>query len=439
MAPVVQLAATLPMVPVETVKRNVWAIGKHGFEVDCDKFAEVGERDMIFAKSGMGKSYLSGLMMEATLDNDGVICVVDPQNETYTLAWKYPMLVVGGTPERLIEQYNQDAELPKEEQQYTKAERELGIKKALERIPVDYKVKEHYTNLLEEYEDDAALEEEWNQFTDEERPEELVKPTYTEEERQEGIQRANERLKTGFELKNFSPQPGDTKKEKLARQVALKLEIELLKEGISLLVETMLTEGVSLIFDHSEQTDEEAETLFAFLAESLFQHQNHYKRKMRLVVEEVQQYAPQKGGNSISLPWLIKIAKMGRKLAIDLICGTQRPASLSKDVMSQGSRFWFGGLSAKQDHTAVQHFLEEAGIAAETLSKLTKGQFYYWTNGEEPELIETKKRKCRHAGATPKAKTNSKVANKSKVKDILNQIKNGTESEETEEETITDD
>lgn len=44
----------------------------------------------------MGKSYLTGVLLEETLENGGMVCVVDPEGEHYTLAERYPMLVIGG-------------------------------------------------------------------------------------------------------------------------------------------------------------------------------------------------------------------------------------------------------------------------------------------------------------------------------------------------------
>ena len=66
------------------------------FSIPLDAFAATGERDAILASSGMGKSYLTGVLLEETLENGGVVCVIDPEGEHFTLAARYPMLIIGG-------------------------------------------------------------------------------------------------------------------------------------------------------------------------------------------------------------------------------------------------------------------------------------------------------------------------------------------------------
>ena len=66
------------------------------FSIPLDAFATTGERDAILASSGMGKSYLTGVLLEETLENGCLVCVIDPEGEHFTLAARYPMLIIGG-------------------------------------------------------------------------------------------------------------------------------------------------------------------------------------------------------------------------------------------------------------------------------------------------------------------------------------------------------
>lgn len=66
------------------------------FSIPVDAFATTGERDAILASSGMGKSYLTGVLLEETLENGGMVCVIDPEGEHFTLAARYPMMIIGG-------------------------------------------------------------------------------------------------------------------------------------------------------------------------------------------------------------------------------------------------------------------------------------------------------------------------------------------------------
>jgi hypothetical protein len=258
------------------------------FSVPLADYAATGERDAVLASSGMGKSYLTGVLMEETLENGGMICVIDPEGEHFTMAERYPMLIVGG---------------------------------------------EHGNVPLEE-------------------------------------------------------------------------------DALDLYIEVMLQNGLSCIFDLSEYLDNEQTQLYGVIVDKLFQAEQKYRRKVRLIVEEAQIYAPQrsaggpapkskKGGIDPVLASQ-KIAKRGRKRAIDSLWATQRPASLSKDILSQCNRFWFGGITAEQDYKAIKPFLTEAGISFAHVKALQPGEFYFYGKGQT-QLIKVRKRLCKHAGATPEA------------------------------------
>jgi len=249
-----------------------------------------GERDAILASSGMGKSYLTGVIAEETLENGGLLCVIDPEGEYFTMAERYPMLIVGG----------ENAMVPMSE------------------------------------------------------------------------------------------------------------------EAIDLYVQAMLETNLSVVFDLSEYLDHEQQELYAQIADSLFQQETVCRRKVRLIVEEAQIYAPQRmasaGASKGKKRWdpvnaSQKIAKRGRKRAIDSLWATQRPASLSKDILSQCNRFWFGGIQAEQDYKAIKPYLTEAGISFNDVKGLQPGEFFFYSKGM------TKLRECKNSKShcLPLCKTLSPV------------------------------
>lgn len=266
------------------------------FSVPLDAFATTGERDAILASSGMGKSYLTGVLLEETLENGILACVIDPEGEHFTLAARYPMLIIGG---------------------------------------------EHATLPLEE-------------------------------------------------------------------------------NAIDLYIEAMLTSRLSAVFDLSEYLDEEQQHLYGLITDCLFQAEQQHRTKIRLVVEEAQIYAPQRMAATATrgktkrktidpVQASQKIAKRGRKRAIDSLWATQRPASLNKDILSQCNRFWFGGIQSEQDYKAIRPFLNEAGISFQAIKSLKPGEFFYYAKGETV-LLKVRKRHCQHAGATPEAGVNFSAA-----------------------------
>lgn len=70
-------------------------VGKN-FSIPLEAWATTGERDAILASSGMGKSYLTGVLIEETLETGGLVCIIDPEGEHFTLAARYPMMIIGG-------------------------------------------------------------------------------------------------------------------------------------------------------------------------------------------------------------------------------------------------------------------------------------------------------------------------------------------------------
>ena len=265
------------------------------YSLDLEPFKTTGERDAILASSGMGKSYLTGVLMEETLESGGLVVVIDPEGEHHTLAQRYPMLVIGGE-------------------------------------------------------------------------------------------------KGSLPLEN---------------------------DRVAQYVETILGKGVSAVFDLSEMNDPDQRQAYTLIANTLFEAQQDHRRKIRLVVEEAQIYAPQSGiTDKEALAVSQNIAKRGRKRALDSLWATQRPASISKDILSQCNRFWFGGVQSENDIKAIKPHLDLAGISSDQVRALTKGQFYLYANGET-RLIQVRKRYCKHAGSTPQADTSKPVARKEDLKRIV--------------------
>lgn len=292
------------------------------FSVPLDPYIATGERDAVIASSGMGKSYLTGVLAEETLENGGLLCIIDPEGEYYTMAEYYPIIVVGG-------------------------DREM--------VPLD-------------------------------------------------------------------------------------------EENIDLYIQTMLETNLSLVFDLSDYVDSQQQELYSLIAESLFLHETEYRRKVRLIVEEAQIYAPQRmpmskpKGKAID-PVLAsqKLAKRGRKRAIDSLWATQRPASLNKDILSQCNRFWFGGITAEQDYKAIRPFLNEAGIEFHQLKALQPGEFYFYSKGETKK-IKVRKRLCKHGGATPEDQPNirpvTNVGLEKALESLAEQIRANRKHKEEEDTEI---
>ena len=116
-----------------------------------------------------------------------------------------------------------------------------------------------------------------------------------------------------------------------------------------------------------------------------------------------------------------RITKRGRKHAIDSLWATQRPADISKGVISQCNRFWFGGIQAEQDYKAIKTFLDNAGISLANIRALQPGEFYCFTRGQTTRL-KARKRYCKHGGATPPLVEGRPMASKKELRAIVEQL-----------------
>jgi len=59
------------------------------FYLDSRQWAEDGDRDVILASSGFGKSYLAGVISEEVIESGGLLFIIDPEGENHTLASYY--------------------------------------------------------------------------------------------------------------------------------------------------------------------------------------------------------------------------------------------------------------------------------------------------------------------------------------------------------------
>lgn len=101
-------------------------------------------------------------------------------------------------------------------------------------------------------------------------------------------------------------------------------------------------------------------------------------RPRLVLVDECQEFAPEKGGDSSeSLPAMIRMAKKGRKRGFKLVSATQRPADVSKSLTSQLGNKLIGVAYTDVDQDRAARELRIRDKAkADTLAKLEPGQFY---------------------------------------------------------------
>ena len=184
----------------------------------------------------------------------------------------------------------------------------------------------------------------------------------------------------------------------------------------------VLAKGGSLVLTAGVIGDEYGEKDFvARFLWSLYTRWKKVRRPILLIVEETDMYAPQSWTKEDrpSLSKIALLAKRGRKLGINCIFISQRPADIHKSVISQANIIFLGGFKTTQDLQAVKTLsrLLHLPIPTQEVSKFEPGEFFVCVKGEV-KRIKAYFRKTPHGGETPKLGKPVKPELRSLVSDI---------------------
>ncbi|WP_440989117.1 ATP-binding protein [Haloarchaeobius baliensis] len=158
-------------------------------------------------------------------------------------------------------------------------------------------------------------------------------------------------------------------------------------------------ENVPILFDVSELGAEADELLEAVL-DALFDAEKTARHPYLVLVEEVHEFLPERGGSDDLSETLIRIAKRGRKRGLG-ICGlSQRPASVSKDFITQCDWLVWHRLTWDNDTSVVDRVA--GSEAAEDVQSLADGEALVMADWE-PSLrrVQFRRKHTTDSGATP--------------------------------------
>lgn len=142
--------------------------------------------------------------------------------------------------------------------------------------------------------------------------------------------------------------------------------------------------------------------------ESLYSLESKIRKPYLVLIEEADKFAPQtmsKGANIVE-----EIGVRGRKRGIGLLVATQRPAKISKNVLSQCSYGFVGKLTIENDLSAIKILFEERSKLT-NITKLDVGEFESFGLGEN-DKFKVKQRDVKHIGMTPTVGLNKPINNK---------------------------
>lgn len=206
-------------------------------------------------------------------------------------------------------------------------------------------------------------------------------------------------------------------------------------ETAELMAEQVLKNGVSVIIDTSRERDDK-EYVKRFL-DQFFYLETTIRKPYLLVVEESEDYAPEKGapGTAECLRTLIAYAKKGGKRGIGCIFIGHRPAWISKGILSQCSNKALGKIE-QPDFKALENYARVPREVIEKLPGFAPGEFCFvgdWV--EQISFVKVGNVKTTHLGMSPEIvppspkSLESVIANlQTSIREVVQNVKPEVES-----------
>ena len=380
--------------------------------VNLDANNLVQKHCSILAKTGAGKSYTGGVILEELLDKNVPLLIIDPHGEYSTL--KFP----NEDRSTSFERYGIGPKgYASQVTVYTPATKLLNpAADSLFRLNgINLGIKE-FTQFFSE---DSSQNETGMLF-------EAVSKLKAEKEK--------------YTIDDIIFEVGQNK-SKVKWNVINKLEA-LRETGIlsdkATSINELVQEGRASIIDMKGVNPDLQAMIVSKLCTDIFE-----ARKLNtvppcmLVIEEAHNFCPEKGfDRTVSTDILRTIASEGRKFGLGLMVISQRPARVDKNVLSQCNTQIIMKVTNPNDLKAISKGLE--GISSdveEDIKRLSPGvAMIVSTYIERPILVDIRTRKSKHGGASvPVVKT--PVGETSKPAAAIQEIK-GTVKRSLEELTI---
>ncbi len=181
-------------------------------------------------------------------------------------------------------------------------------------------------------------------------------------------------------------------------------DIPLEIESAEYIAEQVLKENISVIIDFSTTDVIDQQRFTSKFIDKFMTLETKLKKSYVIFIEESDEFCPEKGTfKSESLRSIINIAKKGRKRGIGLVFATQRPAFVSKFVISQCQNKIIGRTEWTGDLKVIKNFLQIEDDTIRKISGLQQGNFYFSGNFiKEKGFYKVGKVKTTHSGESPK-------------------------------------
>lgn len=195
------------------------------------------------------------------------------------------------------------------------------------------------------------------------------------------------------------------------------------------IAEFSVTNGISVILDLSEFSQDEMNDFLLRYFRSLWETSFTLRRPYEIVLEEAHEFVPQ----SVRTPLkeiLTRIALRGRKRGLGIISVSQRSAKVEKDVLTQASILFLHRVVHPIDIKVYQDILPLPSKEVENIiGNLRSGQAIV-LNNHQVDVIQVRLRHTFHVGATPQLRASNvprlrrvDLAMLENLKNLLSQVK----------------
>jgi hypothetical protein len=182
-------------------------------------------------------------------------------------------------------------------------------------------------------------------------------------------------------------------------------DVQLVPEAAEFLADQVLQHDLSVILDGSDPNLDIAafQEFLARFIDRFIALETTQRKPYLWFAEEADELAPETGiGRSLCLSALRKLVKKGRKRGLGIVVMTQRPAFVTKFVISQCTNKLVGKTEWPDDIAVLQKFARIPKGTTEKLGELEKGQFYAAGDFiKKPCVVKVGTVITKHSGATP--------------------------------------
>jgi len=182
-------------------------------------------------------------------------------------------------------------------------------------------------------------------------------------------------------------------------------DVPLVPEAAEYLADQILEHELSAIVDLSDPQLEilAGQEFVSRFIDRFIALETRMRKPYLWILEECDEFAPEKGTfKSASLQSVIKLTKKGGKRGLGVLVLTQRPAFVSKYVISQCSNKLVGRMEWPDDIAVIKRYLRISDKISDKLSKVEKGEFYVSGDFVTREtFVKVGSVETKHLGATP--------------------------------------